>query len=271
MSARKRYMSSKLLCIPVLVTLALCGCLFVNPQTQDGVVDMKSTTVTARDVEVARQMGAPERVLESLEKGEWLYASDREFVRFAELAMDHMEKEHGIVCRAKWTDIPWVLKNDAEVTLIVAEGEYVGEELVVTIGAEDPYPCTDTWASVVLKKPFDELMSEALGQAMDFAPKGTWAYACSIDAKRTTTNRIVGYVDVCISPALLPTRESFDELTESILATLEATHARLGYFIVVPSSEPQVGGVTVGYGLEASAKGGDALAYSLSGKVGDDR
>lgn len=49
------------------VWLTQCG--GMHTTGKDGAVDMNSPAVTERGIEVARQLDAPERVLESLERG----------------------------------------------------------------------------------------------------------------------------------------------------------------------------------------------------------
>ena len=223
---------------------------------------MDSVQVTERDLEVARQMQAPEQVIQSLEQGEWLYPSDREAVRFAELALDHMQDAYGQECRATWSTVPWVLDTNANVTLVVVGGEYDGAEVEVTISAAEPHTYTDTWGQLALQDGYHDLVADAEGRLHVWLPDGDYRF--SIGGMEGTWRAGVSGADVVADFAVVP------ELEELHIDSMAVSG---GAVAIVVSSVPSgwIGAGAASLRVRAAAvlplPGGDAALLSR-GDVG---
>lgn len=252
----------------VVAVLLLCGCSTMFSTNIDGVVDMNSREVSERDIEVAKQLNVSDQMLESLERGEWPTLSDRDFVRYAELAIDYMRDTYGQNCRAKFTDIPWLLSHEATAHLVVVGGEYDGAEVSVTISASEPRTYSDSWTAVTDADEFEQLVNSALSEAFSELPEGSWAVSTSTDSYYMNDGRFGGIAVIFISLSAVPTEESLGQTITSLEEALEATGAGVDYHIVVPSVDPPDSIMTVEYGREAAKESGSAVAHRLSGKVG---
>lgn len=145
---------------------------------------MEEFEVTARDLEVARQMHAPERVIESMEAGEWLYPSDRVAVRYAERAIDHMLEVHGQECEAQWSTVPWLLKKEAKVRVVAAGGAYDGVEATVRVSSAKGNPCMDDWYLAVHGEECAQVALGVLEEALECLSRKVWAARAKIRADR---------------------------------------------------------------------------------------
>ncbi len=194
------------------LSLAVTGCFSRTVSNKDGVVDVEATAVTKRDLEVARQMGAPERVIESMEQGEWLYVSDREAVRYAELAIDYMQETYGQACHAQWSTVPWVLNQKAEVTLVADGGEHDGSVVTVTVSMSEPHEFADNWTAILRAPQYEKTVMDALNQALVDLPQNSWAARVWPNEDPETTDAVSGSVDVYISPAEVKKKEDAEAI-----------------------------------------------------------
>jgi len=159
----------------ILLAIVLTGCMGTPRDSIGPEVDMEEMTVTKRDIEVARQMQAPESVIESMEAGEWLYLSDRERVRYAELAIDHMNQAHNQACGAKWATTPWLLSDSVDVELVVSDGLYADKMVTVRVSVEDGHPCVDNWYATLHREDCEALVMDLLEGALSDVSRRSWA------------------------------------------------------------------------------------------------
>ena len=228
------------LVLALALALTASGCAFSPRNPQE--VNVDSVQVTERDLEVARQMQAPEQVIQSLEQGEWLYPSDREAVRFAELALDHMQDAYGQECRATWSTVPWILDTNATVTLVAVGGPYDGAEVEVTISAAEPHTYTDTWYQVRHQSEYKTLVANALATAFTDLPADSWAFGTSLpvpgeapeDAQLTELEDAFGDISLYLLSTEVPDATRLEELRQAALTELEkiGIESYVGFFVL---------------------------------------
>ena len=252
------------------LSLAVTGCFSRTVSNKDGVVDVEATAVTKRDLEVARQMGAPERVIESMEQGEWLYVSDREAVRYAELAIDYMQETYGQACHAQWSTVPWVLNQKAEVTLVADGGEHDGSVVTVTVSMSEPHEFADNWTAILRAPQYEKTVMDALNQALVDLPQNSWAARVWPNEDPETTDAVSGSVDVYISPAEVKKKEDLDRVCGDMEKAFGEMGIRVTYYVLVPATEAPGGRMTVEYGKEASLGGSNDVLFRAHGNVGFD-
>ena len=258
------------LALALALALTASGCALSPRNPQE--VNVESAQVTERDLEVARQMQAPEQVIQSLEQGEWLYPSDREAVRFAELALDHMQDAYGQECRATWSTVPWVLDTNATVTLVVVDGPYDGAEVEVTISAAEPHTYTDTWGQLALQDGYHDLVADALNTALADLPDGSWTFDATLsakgaapDAELSQLENAYGHIDLFLLSSVVPDEARLEELRVAALLELEKTGVSTLVKLSVLSNEAAAAPLTVAQSWEAIDTG--AVTMTATGQA----
>lgn len=259
---------------PAIVGLALAcamvGCAGTGVSEKSVEVDTDSNEVTERDLEVARQMDAPNQVIEALESGEWMFVSDRMAVRYAELAIDYMQQSYGQECRASWSTVPSVLVQDVEVRLVAVGGEHDGSEVRVTISPDEPHAYEDTWGVVLLTDEYERAVQAAFEEALADVPRQQWATNVWIDGVATGSQSLsdaTGGADVYLSRSVVSTDEELNVLCDSIDACVAAHGLNLDYYVTVPAADPEDGQMTAEYGHAAAVESGDAVLLRTSSFV----
>lgn len=259
---------------PTIVGLALVcamvGCAGTSVSEKSVEVDMNSNEVTERDLEVARQMDAPDQVIEALESGEWMFVSDRMAVRYAELAIDYMQQTYGQECHASWSTVPSVLVQDVEVRLVAVGGEHDGAEVRVTISPDEPHTYEDTWGAVLLSDEYERAVQAAFEEALADVPRRQWATNVWIDGVTTGSQSLsdaTGGADLYLSRSVVSTDVELNALCDSIDACVAAHGLNLDYYVTVPAADPEDGQMTAEYGHAASVESGDAVLLRTSSFV----
>lgn len=259
---------------PAIVGLALAcamvGCAGTSVSEKSVEADMDSNKVTERDLEVARQMDAPDQVIEALESGEWMFVSDRMAVRYAELAIDYMQQTYDQECRAGWSTVPSVLVQDVEVRLVAVGGEHDGAEVKVTISPNEPHTYEDTWGAVLLSDEYEQTVQAVFEEALVDVPRQQWATNVWIDGVTTGSQSLsdaTGGADLYLSRSIASTEEELNVLCDSIDACVTAHGLNLDYYVTVPASDPEDGQMTVEYGHAAAVESGDAVLLRTSSFV----
>ena len=240
---------------------------------------MDEYKVTERDLEVARQMQAPEQVIESMEAGEWLYASDREAVRYAELAIDHMREAHGQACEARWSTVPSVLSDEVVATLVVVGGAHDGAEVEVHMSVAEPRTYTDTWGAVVHAGAYEALVREGVGEALAELPAASWdmlVWMTDVEALTDMADDIPveqvaplveGSVNIYIAPSAVSTQEQLDALRAQVRASMERRNLTISYYLLVTAEEPEGSTMDAAWGQDQAKAVGDTIALRSSGYV----
>ena len=223
---------------------------------------MNDSKVTERDLEVARQMGAPERVLESMEAGEWLYPSDREAVRYAEIAIDHMLEAHAQACEARWSTVPWLLEQEARVNVVAKGGAYDGLKAVVNVSTAEGHPCTDNWYMATHSDEYAQAAVKVIDDAFGNLPRVAWAAEASLGdrdvpvdiADDTPVEEALtmgsAKVDVFLAASAVPDEAALEELRVQVLRAYESKGYDAYVWLAVVPDAPDGAEMTVSYGRD---------------------
>lgn len=214
-----------------------------------------------RDVTVAEQMEAPDSVMESLRRGEWTYQSDREAVRYAEIAIDHMRDAHGQEVRAQWSSTPWLLSDEAKVSVVAVGGEHDGTGATVSVSAAEGHACTDDWLATIRSDEYGEAIVPVVKEALADFPVGTWAAKgyltaagvpdgmaddATVDEMLATCS---GSVDVMLSASVVPNEEALASLRTRVLRELRQQDKEAYVWLVVVPDAPGGEQMTMEYGM----------------------
>lgn len=168
--------------LAALVAIGCAGCMpgtLGSSHTTQEVANM-SEEVTERDRAMARQLGAPDEVLSSLERGAWPSVTARENVRYAEAVEDHLSDRYGETFRATEVTLSrGVLAEADSVTCTVDSGPFAGATCKCTFfpgGApQDGGPqWSDTYPYVRLHEEYEAAAEAAASSAFGDLPQGTW-------------------------------------------------------------------------------------------------
>lgn len=247
----------------------LGGCAFRDPNAP-----------TTRDVEIARQMDAPDGVISSMEGGEWLYSSDRDAVRYVEIAIDHMSATHGVECVPDGTpSLPWVMQREVQVDLRVPSrhGDPDCDEVTVCVDAAGE--CTDDWVGRTRASGYVDLCAATVAQALPDVPSSSYTIECQADYEGMSDGQTwMGDTTLYVSRSVIPDEAALQSLKDTLHAVGDDRGIRGGWRIRVPAEEPHDGVMTLEFGKEA-ARGGintEGLLFreswytSSSGRHSDD-
>ena len=235
-------------------------------------VDVENYSVTARDLEVARQMQAPERVIESMEAGEWLYPSDREAVRYAEIAIDHMMTAHGQACEARWASVPWVLEHEAKVDVVAVGGDHDGVEATVRVSSAEGHPCTDDWYLAVHREEIEQIALDSLEKTLEGIPRKTWIAQASLrnddefesleddESVEEVLKKRPLDVSIYYAASVVPDKDVLQELLMRVLGTFETKGYAVYVWTAVVPDTPDGSAMTVEYCREQLAQGNKVMS-----------
>ena len=146
---------------------------------------MDRNPVTERDVEVARQMGAPDDVMASLEAGRWPSDLVHEKIKNAEACIDYLSDTYGLEFSAvSATGGATWMTHEHDVTLRIESGEHAGEEVHlkydpgVRNGKQEAEPSfKEDCYYVVNHEEWERIASEAIAPVLAGLPEGAWVMA----------------------------------------------------------------------------------------------
>jgi|GEM_PF-5870426 len=150
---------------------------------------MKDREVTERDVEVARQMGAPDDIVASMERGVWPSDLARWKVRNAEACIDYLADRYGLEFSAvSATGGPkWMTCYD-DVYLRIESGPHAGEEVRLAYdsgmrnGRQEREPMfNEDCYYVVNHEGWERIAEEAIAPILAELPEGAWTSAAAMD------------------------------------------------------------------------------------------
>lgn len=265
--------------IAMLMSFVLSACMrAAEERTREA--NVEEFEVTERDLEVARQMDAPEHVIESMESGEWLYPSDREAVRYAELAIDHMMEAHGQLCEARWSTVPWLLSHEAKVNVVAAGGKYDGLAAIVHVSTAEGHPCTDNWYVAVHRDECAQLALEVLEETLAELPREKWAaqavYRDSVlsgdladDATiEEALEQVATEVNMYLGESVAPDEDTLETLRVQILRAYKAKGYLIHLWMCVVPDPSDDSAVSMEYGRERVASGEDLISKTGTWRKG---
>ena len=248
-------------CLATILMVGLTACTTRLGQDERDGVDVDKWQVSERDLEVARQMDAPPEVVEAMESGEWLRPSHRQMVRYAEIAIDHMATTHGQVCEARWSSTPWIIKDYADVKLVVAGGERDGTEVAVRVSSSDNHACLDDWYYSSHADSYESVIRESIATGLESTPKECWdvivwrPYITAPIADETPISDAIpllrGTVDVYLGPRAVVSQSQLDVLSDKVSTSLASLGYWGSFYLTVLAEEPKDGVMTADFGADA--------------------
>ena len=258
------------LCIVgVIVTIFIINSTKPIDWTED--VNFNDFWVTRRDLEVAKQMNAPEKAMQSMERGQWLYPSDRESVRYAEVAIKHMIEAHGQMTKAQnRASAPWILQSYSEVALVVVGGQYDGKIVTVKVENNKEHTCTDNWYAITHideQKEFEETVVEMANNAFSNLPQDSWAIKASFRLTNiesdipdnTPFSEVIalGNTDMYIyfTSSAIPDESTLEDLRTRLIQEYNEKGYNVYVWLCVVPDTPEDTTISVEYGQEQAENG----------------
>lgn len=200
--------------------------------------------VTERDVEVARQMGAPAGVMETLGRGRWPSDKARYKVRNAEACIDYLSGRYGLELSAVSATggAKWMTHSD-DVVLRIESGPHAGEEVSLEYDAGvrggrqemEPVFYEDCFY-VVNHEEWERIASDAVAPVLAGLPEGSWLSSVRMDGSLYSADQIdrpitegggTGTIQVSVSMEACGLDEAgLEEFAGRLAGALEGTGLR---------------------------------------------
>ena len=230
---------------------------------------MDNTKVTQRDIDTAIEMGAPQDVIDSLQRGEWPTPNTRYAIRYVEVAVDHMEETYGMDFRGYGALVPAWLDKQAVVDLVVVGGPYDGVTCQVRFNGYDENPADfeDNLWSACNRPAFQAAAADAVSSALaqldpglyvvDSGISDTWsAFLDPSTPFEEVGTGAHGTVCVYVSPEAGLAEADAQEAVLAIARALKPLGTYVNCFVDVVSSAPEEGPMTLEFVHEAAQRGG---------------
>lgn len=171
----------------------------VNGEMTDQQIVDWSDEITERDIMTARQLGAPDDIITSLESGEWPSYRSKENVRIAEAAEDHLSERYDVKFVAFSVTLEkGFLRGPDSVALRVASGPFAGGTCACEfypggaptdgkVNGGDP-SWADNYIYVRLHGEYEEKVTEAAQSAFGDLPEGSWV--CDVEMNDWTYREV---------------------------------------------------------------------------------
>lgn len=251
MTSRRSFLLSA---VALFSSVPLVGCL------EDS---MGRSDVTERDIEVARQMGAPDDVIETLERGKWGEYRYEQMVRNAEACIDYLEGRYGERFLARMSELRNPMHDYVVVDLEVGSGPFVGEPVTVhyySTGEHEDSPRFDeSYYCILHREEWERLASEAIVVAIAGLPEGSVLARAELPNAPVVPYRASlpvteggggGIVDIAVcEPLAGSSREELETLSESLERLLGEKGLAASYTVWVFDEVPE-GGFTLEWAMD---------------------
>lgn len=214
-------------------------------QPDDPMVTVDSDEVTEVDLRLARESGAPDDVIASLEKGVWPSEDDKVFIRRTNLAIAYMKTQYGEECKPTGTFYGpsqglLFSKENTIVLLEIASGDNEGASVEVHVAIDgDKVFCSDSYKDVAASSSTKKAYEDAIRSAMSDIPEDSWVM--QVNAQYVLFSRVF------VAPGILNDEASVQERANRIGDAVKAAGIDGDDTVIVLAEAPADGKMTKEY------------------------